>query len=196
MKVNLIGGLILLFILGAILGIAGDKWLMCHKMHKGPPPMMMEHGCPPGGPMMKPENFILMMLKDRLNLNDEQFKKSEAIVKDTHAKLKNLKDTFHNQEKKLIEESFDLIKKDLAPEQQKKLEELQKEMKEKKGPPPGEEFGRPFPPCRDRMGSPPPPCEDRMGPPSEGPEGEGSKPEDLPGPEANVNNPESSQEGK
>lgn len=145
MKMNLVVGLVILFVLGALLGFMGDKWMMCHRMHHGFRPGM-HGGCPGQGPGMKPENFMRMMLKDRLNLNDKQFKKSETIIKDTHSKLESLKDSFHEQEKKLIDESFELIKKDLSPEQQKKLEDFQKEMRERKGPPP---------PCGERMGPPP-----------------------------------------
>lgn len=159
MKNSVIVSLVLLFALGTVVGIMGDKLLMCHGIHKGPFPGMHEkyHDRPP---MMKPENFILMILKDRLDLNDEQFKKSEAIVKETHSKLKKLKDSFHDQEKKLIGESFDLIKNNLSPEQQLKLEELKKEMKERKGPPNGGPHGHHFPPCDERMGPPPPSCGD------------------------------------
>ena len=54
MKTNLIIGLIILFALGAVMGVMGNKWLLGHRMHKGHPPGM------PGkyheqGPGMRPE---------------------------------------------------------------------------------------------------------------------------------------------
>ena len=166
MNINLAGGLLGVFVLGLLAGFAGDKAFSCHRYP--PPPMPFgPMDCHRGGfdrdqerkgPALRekhnPEGFILKQLQEELSLNEEQAKKSEQIFKDTHSKIKEAGNSFHQQIKKFIDEGWSELKKDLTPEQQKKLEELQKRMEEKNffhrgasSPsfPPGEERREPVP---------------------------------------------------
>lgn len=114
---------ILVFISGLIIGAVGNDFYMRHRFHK-------MHRFPPE----KKGDFIVYTMQRELGLSDDQVQKIRPIVQSSTKKIQELREHFHPEINKIIEESFSLIKKELDETQKQKLDEMFQKMR--KRPPP------------------------------------------------------------
>ena len=112
----------LIFLLGALAGAFGTGFYF-----KGHVEEFLE-----GGP---PKEKIMQKLTRDLDLTPEQQKKIEPILEEVHRELSALRRKSLPEMRKIRENSFALIKKELNEDQQKKLEDLRKQTKETLAPP-------------------------------------------------------------
>ncbi len=134
-KIKLFTGLTLIFLLGALAGALGTGFYI--KEH-------VEEFLETGGP---PTDKIMRRLTRDLGLTREQQEKIGPIIVEAHEKLSELRKKSFPEMRKIRENSFALIKKELNQDQQKKLEALKNRLKKhwsgrlKSPSPPPEERG-------------------------------------------------------
>lgn len=140
-KTKFIAGLALIFLLGALAGALGTGFYF-----KGHLEEFLKEG--------PPKDKIMHRLTKVLELTREQQEKIEPIIAEAHAKIVELRQKTFPEVKRIRENSFALIKKELNEDQQEKLEYLKKRL-EKHWP-------------RRHTSPPPPPPPPRTG--AKGPE--------------------------
>jgi hypothetical protein len=119
-KLKLWIGIILVFILGALIGSLGMGIYIQKRFEQavfdGPRP-----GSPPHPPMMR---FLMKRLDRELDLTKTQKNDIEKIMKQTLEDVHVIMQKQHPELEKLVEENFGLMKEKLHPEQKEKLENL------------------------------------------------------------------------
>lgn len=108
------------------------------------PPVHAEgrDGPPPGGKHHRGPDLAL--LKEKLSLTDAQVEQLKPIFAEERTKMEALRDKAGSKDEKRAE--FEKIRDEtkskvdavLTPEQRTKMEELRKNMKDRKGPPPAD----------------------------------------------------------
>jgi len=115
-KIKFVAGISLVFLLGALAGALGTGFYF-----KGHVEKFLE-----GGP---PKEKIMRRLTKTLELTPGQQEKIEPILAEAHRSLLDLRQKSFPEMRRIREESFALIKKELNPDQQKKLEDLKSRLK-------------------------------------------------------------------
>jgi len=114
-------GVLLVFILGALAGALGTKMYFKHRIEQfakgGRPPLM---------------HLLMRKISHELDLTETQQSKIEKIVDQTQVKLHDFRQKHHPELKRIIDNSFVLIKEKLNDEQKKKLDELHEELKSRR----------------------------------------------------------------
>ena len=114
-KTKFFAGLVLIFLLGALAGALGTGFYF-----KGHVEEFLKEG--------PPKNKIMHRLTRALELTREQQEKIEPIIAEAHAKIVELRQKTFPEVKRIRENSFALIKKELNEDQQEKLEDLKKRL--------------------------------------------------------------------
>ncbi len=135
-KIKFFAGLTLIFLLGALAGSLGTGFYIREHVEE-----FLDEG--------PPTDKIMHRLTRALDLTPEQQKKIEPIIVEAHEKLSELRQKSFPEMRKIRENSFVLIKKELNEDQQKKLEDLKNRLKRRlpgrhkfPPPPPPEERGQ------------------------------------------------------
>ena len=127
-RTKFFAGLTLIFLLGALAGALGTSFYF-----KGHVEEFLKEG--------PPKNKIMHRLTRALELTREQQEKIEPIIAEAHAKIVELRQKTFPEVKRIRENSFALIKKELNEDKQEKLEYLKKRLEKHwprrhKSPPP------------------------------------------------------------
>ena len=140
-KIKFFAGLTLIFLLGALAGAFGTGFYIKEHVEE-----FLE-----GGP---PKEKIMQKLTRDLDLTSEQQKKIEPILEEAHKKLSALRRNSLPEMRKIREDSFALIKKQLNEDQRKKLQDLENRL-DKHRPPHGISSSTPSPTRRKRSAKTP-----------------------------------------
>ena len=114
-KIKFFAGLTLIFLLGALAGAFGTGFYIREHVEE-----FLE-----GGP--RKEKIMQKLTRD-LDLTSEQQKKIEPILEEAHKKLLALRRNSLPEMRKIREDSFALIKKQLNEDQRKKLQDLKERL--------------------------------------------------------------------
>jgi len=121
-KVKVSLGILLIFILGALAGSLGTGVYIKHRIGEfvrgGPPPLM---------------HSLMKKMSHQLNLTEEQETEIEKIMEQAHKDIAAFRERYHPEFEKIMDKSFALIKEKLDEDQKIKLDELQEELKERRG---------------------------------------------------------------
>ena len=149
-KVKVSLGILLIFILGALAGSLGTGLYIKHRIGEfakgGPPPLM---------------HILMSRMSDQLNLTEKQETEIEKIMEQAHKDISVFRERYHPEFEKIMDKSFALIKEMLDEEQKIKLDELQEELKNRRGrigpkgmhrpPPPHKPSEHPFAAMKERL---------------------------------------------
>ena len=115
-------GILLIFILGALAGSLGTGLYIKHRIGEfargGPPPLM---------------HLLMRRMAHQLNLTEAQETEIEKIMEQAHKDISVFRERYHPEFEKIIDKSFALIKETLDEGQKIKLDELQEELKKRRG---------------------------------------------------------------
>ena len=126
-----IAGVLLLFILGALVGSLGTGWVLKahHPLFRKDPGQRVE--------------FILDRLTDRLDLTEAQIPQVEAILRRIDKKVRQHFEQQFVEMRRLVDQAMAEIKPLLTPAQQQELDRLRQEFESRRqdrhrghGPPP------------------------------------------------------------
>ena len=113
---KLIAGIILVFVLGVLSGTLGTGFYVKQKMK----PIRQD-------PKAK-RTVIIEKLTNRLDLKENQIPKIEKILDEIDQRRRE----YHQEIRKMRTESISQMKKELTPEQQKKLDQLHQEWEKRR----------------------------------------------------------------
>lgn len=113
-KLKLYGGLIALFVCGAVIGSLGTGIYIRSKV------MPFYEG----GPMER-RGMMLNRLANKLDLTPQQQTEVEDILKQTQEEIQQLKQKSQLRAMQIVNKRFPLIREKLNPQQQKKLDRFQ-----------------------------------------------------------------------
>ncbi|HKB08544.1 MAG TPA: hypothetical protein VKF61_09725 [Candidatus Polarisedimenticolia bacterium] len=111
----LLGGM---FVLGLICGILGTAAMM-HRFHRG------------GFSHERMEHFVVRRLTHRLDLDETQRKAVEEVVHTTRLRLEEVHAEVAPRIDAILDDAYQKILPTLTPEQQKKLEAIRAETRER-----------------------------------------------------------------
>lgn len=121
-KLKLSVGILLVFILGALAGSLGTGMYMKHRIGefvRGGPPTLM--------------HSLMRRMSHQLKLTEEQETEIERIIEQANKDIAALRERYHPEFEKIMDKNFALIKETLGEEQKIKFEELQEELKNRRG---------------------------------------------------------------
>jgi hypothetical protein len=121
-KTKLSIGVVLVFLAGVFAGSLGMGIYLKHQLK----------GFEPGGhppPPHERHDFIMKRLSNELDLTEAQRIEIEKIVEDSEAKIFAIRRQYLPEIKKIVDQSFSLMKDKLDPKQQEKLKELHERLK-------------------------------------------------------------------
>lgn len=119
-RLKLWTGIILIFALGALAGSLVTGSLVKQRVVK-----FRERG------PEKRKAFMIKKLNRELNLTEAQRVKIEQIIDQTHEKFFQLREKHRPEFRKIREQSFELMKKELNEEQKQKLDEIKQKFKKR-----------------------------------------------------------------
>ena len=119
-KMKLFIGVVLVLLVGALLGSLGTGIYLKHRMSR------FEPGRPP--PHMR-KDFIVKRLSRELDLTEAQRIEIEKIVEQSEAKIFSVRRQYLPEIKKIVDQSFVLMKDKLNANQQEKLQEIHERLK-------------------------------------------------------------------
>jgi len=126
-KLKLWVGIILVFVLGALVGSFGAGMYIKHKFtsffFEGP-----GNGPPPPPPVM---HFLMRRIDRQLDLTEKQRIEIEKIMDESMEEFHNIRQKYHPEMKTIVEKNFDRIKEKLNSEQIEKLDRLHEELKDR-----------------------------------------------------------------
>ena len=118
-RVKLVAGICLVFLLGVLVGTLGTGLYFKYRIDRfGPgrhPPRVKEH--------------LLKKLTNELDLTKEQAVEIEVIITSTRNKMDEIREKHLPEIKKIADQSFELMKEKLRPEQIEKLDKLLEKFK-------------------------------------------------------------------
>lgn len=114
--VLLLGGM---FVLGLACGILGTAAFTAHRWHQG------------GFSHERMERFVVRRLTHRLDLDDTQRQTLEKVVHKTRLRLEEVHAEVVPRIEAILDDAYQEILPSLAPEQQKKLEAIRAEARER-----------------------------------------------------------------
>ena len=118
-KVKLTAGLLLIFILGAFTGIFGMGLYHNYRI---------KHPVFAGHPRPVEDRVIERLSKD-LDLTKEQRKEIESIIKLTQERMADIRKRYMPELQDANEQSFNLMREKLNPEQKEKLERIRQRIR-------------------------------------------------------------------
>lgn len=118
-RVKLTVGICLVFILGALAGMLGTGVYMKYRFEK----------FGPGPPPPHARERIMKRLTETLDLTEKQQGEIREIVDLTQSRMDAVRERHLPEIKKITEQSFELMKEKLDPEQIEKLDELRAKIK-------------------------------------------------------------------
>lgn len=113
-RVKLAAGICLVFILGALVGMLGTGLYFKYRIDR----------FGPGGPSRHMKAHIIKKLAKDLDLTEDQVVEIKEIVTSTENKIDEIRKKHFPEIKKIADQSFDLMKEKLQPEQIEKLDKL------------------------------------------------------------------------
>lgn len=119
-KWRLIGGVVLVFVLGILVGSGGTR--LYNRYHRA------DSWKDPA----ERRNLYLQKLTKKLHLTEEQQREFKVIIEDMDTKREALNQERSEKTNKIFNESFSRMNEKLAPDQQKRLEELKAKYEERR----------------------------------------------------------------
>jgi Spy/CpxP family protein refolding chaperone len=117
-RVKLAVGISLVFILGVLAGVLGTEAYVKYRFDRFEPGRRPPHV----------KGHVMERLTKTLNLTAEQRISIQEIVDLTENRLNAVREKHLPEIKKIVEQSFDLMKEKLRPEQVKRLDELHEKL--------------------------------------------------------------------